>query len=111
MTLLNSIPSEHRAQPGEAGNNREEQQSQLTLKSTRKFPMERNPGLAVPWMMGCSLWGRTESDMTEVTQQQQQHTILYIQVAPVLKNPPANAGDIMRRGFDPWVGKIPWRRA
>ena len=24
-------------------------------------------------------------------------------------NPPANAGD-MRRGFDPWVRKIPWRR-
>ena len=24
----------------------------------------------------------------------------------VVKNPPANAGD----GFDPWVGKIPWRR-
>ena len=32
------------------------------------------------------------------------------QVAPVVKNPPANAGD-MRCGFDPWVGKIPWRRA
>ena len=27
------------------------------------------------------------------------------QVALVVKNPPANAG------FDPWVGKIPWRRA
>ena len=26
------------------------------------------------------------------------------------KNPPANAGD-MRCRFDPWVGKIPWRRA
>ena len=25
--------------------------------------------------MGCSLWGRTESDMTEVTQQQQQQEI------------------------------------
>ena len=32
------------------------------------------------------------------------------QVALVVKNPPANAGD-MRCGFDPWVGKIPWRRA
>ena len=21
-----------------------------------------------------------------------------------------NTGDIMRRGFDPWVGKVPWRR-
>jgi len=28
----------------------------------------------------------------------------------VVKNPPANAGDIRDR-FNPWVGKIPWRRA
>jgi len=28
----------------------------------------------------------------------------------VVKNRPASAGD-MRRRFDPWVGKIPWRRA
>ena len=27
------------------------------------------------------------------------------------KNPPANAGDVKRCGFDPWVEKIPWRRA
>ena len=33
-----------------------------------------------------------------------------LQVALVVKNSPANAGD-MRRGFNPWVGKIPWRRA
>ena len=32
------------------------------------------------------------------------------QVALVIKNLPANAGDI-RDEFDPWVGKIPWRRA
>ena len=32
------------------------------------------------------------------------------QVVLVVKNPPANAGD-MRRGFDPCVRKIPWRRA
>ena len=32
------------------------------------------------------------------------------QVALVVKNPPANAGDL-RHGFDSWVGKIPWRRA
>ena len=29
----------------------------------------------------------------------------------VVKNPPTNAGDLKRCGFDPWVGKIPWRRA
>ena len=33
------------------------------------------------------------------------------QVALVVKNSPANVGDIKRCGFDPWVGKIPWRRA
>ena len=32
-------------------------------------------------------------------------------VAQPVKNPPANAGDIKRRGFNPWDGKIPWRRA
>ena len=29
----------------------------------------------------------------------------------VAKNLPANAGRPKRRKFDPWVGKIPWRRA
>ena len=33
------------------------------------------------------------------------------QVQLVVKNPPVIAGEIMRCGFDPWVGKIPWRRA
>ena len=32
------------------------------------------------------------------------------QVALVVKNPPAKAGDIKRCGFDFWVGKMPWRR-
>ena len=31
--------------------------------------------------------------------------------ALVVKNPPASAGDVKRHKFDPWVGKIPWRRA
>ena len=29
----------------------------------------------------------------------------------VVKNAPANGGDVKRCGFDPWVWKIPWRRA
>jgi len=29
----------------------------------------------------------------------------------VVKNLPANAGRHERCGFDPWVRKIPWRRA
>ena len=31
-------------------------------------------------------------------------------VVLVVKNPPTNAGD-MRHRFDPWVEKIPWRKA
>ena len=27
------------------------------------------------------------------------------------KEPPANASRYKRHGFDPWVGRIPWRRA
>ena len=34
-----------------------------------------------------------------------------MQVALVVRNPPAGAGRRRRRGFDPWVGKIPWTRA
>ena len=30
-------------------------------------------------------------------------------MALVVKNLPANSGDL-RYKFDPWVGKIPWRR-
>ena len=33
------------------------------------------------------------------------------QVALVVKKLPANAGDIRDMGSDPWVGKIPRRRA
>ena len=29
----------------------------------------------------------------------------------MVNNPPANAGDKRDEGLDPWVGKIPWRRA
>ena len=28
----------------------------------------------------------------------------------VVKNLPANAGDVRDSGFNPWVGKIPWIR-
>ena len=29
----------------------------------------------------------------------------------VIKNPPDNAGDLKRHGFDSWVKKIPWKTA
>ena len=41
--------------------------------------------------MTCGIWGAS-------------------QVALVVKNVPSNVGNT-RLGFDPWVGKIPWRRA
>ena len=31
------------------------------------------------------------------------------QVVLVVKNPPAKCKRGKRRGYDPWVGKIPWR--
>ena len=33
------------------------------------------------------------------------------QVVLVVKNPPANTGDEKRYRFNPWVRKIPWRKA
>ena len=53
-------------------------------------------------LVGCRLWGRTESDTTAATRQQRQQ-----QVALVVKSLLASARDIKRRMFDPWVGKIP----
>ena len=32
-------------------------------------------------------------------------------MALAVKNPPANAGNIMRPRFKPWIGKMPWSRA
>ena len=56
---------------------------------------QRNPRadlLQNGWLLGESKQGRAS------------------QVALVVKNLPAKAGDV-RCGFDPWVGTIPWRRA
>ena len=37
--------------------------------------------------------------------------IPHTQVALVVKDIPASSGDVKRRGFNPWVRKILWRRA
>ena len=39
-----------------------------------------------------------------------QHYYLASQMAQVVKNLPASAGDVKRCRLDPWVGKIPWSR-
>ena len=55
--------------------------------------------------VGCRLWGRTESDTTEATEQQQQSpfkfgpTCLIFQVALVVRNLHASGGDIGDMGF------------
>ena len=36
-----------------------------------------------------------------------QHTVRSFRGGSAVNNQPANAGDV---GFNPWVGKIPWRR-
>ena len=56
-------------------------------------------------LVGCCLWHRTESNTTEATMQQQQQA--EFQVALVVKNPPANAGDVRDVGSIPGSEKSP----
>ena len=59
-------------------------------------------------LVGCRLWGHTESDTTEATKQQ--HDTLGFPGGLVVKNPP-QCRSHRRYRFDSWVGKIPWWRA
>ena len=83
------------------------------------------PGESQGWgrLVGCRLWGHTESDPTEAMQQQQQQQQLYPFTPPFVFEqkqkkqkqkkgfPCGSAGkESERPGFGPWVGKIPWRR-
>ena len=52
-------------------------------------------------LVGYHLWGRTELDTTEVTWQQHRAS----QVVLVVKNPPANAGDVRDMGSIPGSGR------
>ena len=74
-------------------------------------------------LVGCCLWGRTESDTTE-TMQQQQYILplmclfelwfthgLYLVVGFPHSSVGKESGLQCRRlGFNSWIGKIPWRR-
>ena len=65
-------------------------------------------------LVGCSPWGRqSRARLSDFTFTFHFHALACLlwasQVALVVKNTPANAGD-MRRRFDAWVRKIPWRR-
>ena len=52
-------------------------------------------------LVGCSPWGHKESDTTEQ---------LHFQAFPGGSDGKASVYQCRRPGFDPWVGKIPWRR-
>ena len=57
--------------------------------------------------MGCRLWGRTESDTTEVTYQ---HGHFWGFAGGVSgKEPTCQCRKHKKCGFGSWVGKIPWR--
>ena len=58
-----------------------------------------------------SPWGRKESDTTEQLSLSLHVPMWASQVALVVKNLPANAGDPRDWEFDPWVRKSPWRKA
>ena len=59
-------------------------------------------------VVGWCLWGRTESDTWLSSSSSMLRWASH--VALVVKNLPANTGRCKRNRFDPWVGKIPWRR-
>ena len=63
-------------------------------------------------LVGCRLWGRRESDTTEATQQQQQQQpcIQASQVVLVVKNLPADSGDLRDEGLIPGSGRSPGGR-
>ena len=57
-----------------------------------------------------SLWGAGDLAGEIATWMKTEVTwIRASQVVPVVKNLPANAGDIKRRRFNPWGGTIPWQ--
>jgi len=58
----------------------------------------------------CRPWSCKESDMTEWLNYYAKCFSRMKLAVLVVKNLPADAGRCKRCGFDPWVGKIPWRR-
>ena len=57
-------------------------------------------------LAGSGVWDRGVCSLFESISFKKQAS----QVVLVVKNPPANVSRRKRSEFDPWVGKIPWRR-
>ena len=68
------------------------------MERTRCLPIPEEPSGPEGW----NLWYSTQSGKNT--------TGVSGFPAGTRGNPPANAGDIRHSGFDPWVGKTPWRR-
>ena len=75
------------------------------------------PSIILAWRIGAKHWwvsGRILACHVGgpglIPSQCKSTTIWASQVGLVVKNSPAIAGGIKRQKFDPWVGKIPWRR-
>ena len=66
----------------------------------------RSPFILFAWQRG-ELFFALLDKVTEAPSSQLQVS----QLALLVKNLPASAGDVKRHGFDPWVRKFPWRRA
>ena len=72
--------------------------------------------IQVVFWNGCGVWLRVcgEPSPSQVKSWLRKVSLFFAELASqvvlVVKNPPANAGD-MRLRFDPWVRKIPWRKA
>ena len=61
--------------------------------------------------MGYSLWGHKESDTTEQVSTAQDRELLGCLGGTSDEQPACHCRRQKRPGFDPWVRKIPWRRA
>ena len=62
-------------------------------------------------LVGYSLWGHKESDTTEQVSTAQDRELLGFLGGTSGKQPACQCRRQKRPGFDPWVRKIPWRRA
>ena len=80
-------------------------QAQSTLDSSTpcRLSLEISLETSAEFYVGRRVCGRVKSTGLGARQE--------LPWGPAVKNLPANAGDNKRLRFDPWLGKIPWRRA
>ena len=83
-----------------------------TLGSENSFQLSCTPSqLACLCVCVCVVCTRVQKNIDKFLQIHLAHHTLTSRTFQVVKNPLANVGNIIRRGFSLWVRKIPWRRA